>query len=318
MRRFLFWLLPAFVGACGSGGSGAPSDLSSFSPILRFERHKTLGSSGTAGGQFDRPTGLTLDYRGNLYVVDAGNNRIQQFGGGRFVLEFGIFGSEGGRFIEPVKASAAHGFTVTVTDSRNERWQSFDLNGNFLAGSVESADERLGIPWGIARGQDGRLFLTNVQDHTIVVVGLDGEVEFDFGGFGAGRGQLNRPMGIALSRAQTLYVADTGNHRIQIFDVHGGSLGAWGRRGSGRGMFEGPQGVAVDSRGRVYVADTGNHRVQVFDASGAWLSTLPETDSHGEFLHPGDVAADGDRLWVADTGHNRVLEFRVIDDTVPH
>ncbi len=319
MKRFFIWMLPIFLGACGGGaGGGVPTDLSTAPPVLRFEMVRVIGSAGTGAGEFNRPTGLTLDHRGNLYVVDAGNNRLQQFRDGRFVLEFGIFGSAGGQFIEPVKASAAHGFSVVVTDSRNERWQTFDLDGNFLAASLETADERLGIPWGIVRAQDGRLFVTNVQDHTVAVVGLDGAVEFDFGGFGRGRGQLNLPRGIALSGRQTLYVADTGNHRIQIFDVHGGPLGMWGRRGDGRGMFEGPRGVAVDEYGRVYVADTGNHRVQVFDASGVWLSSLLQSDSHGEFLQPGDVAAGHGRLWVADTGRNRVLEFRIIDDTVSH
>jgi sugar lactone lactonase YvrE len=38
-----------------------------------------IGGSGTGPGQFARPHGLALDRQGHLYVVDAGNQRIQVF-----------------------------------------------------------------------------------------------------------------------------------------------------------------------------------------------------------------------------------------------
>lgn len=319
LRAWILGLLLAGLGACaGPGGPRPKADAPPASSAIGFEWVRTIGSPGTGPAEFDQPTGLAIDHAGGLFVVDQGNNRVQKFDrDGQFLLEFGIFGSEGGQFIEPVQATAAHGFSVAVTDSRNERWLTFDLEGNFLAGSLEEADERLGIPWGIARASDGRLFVSNTQDHTIVVIGLDGAVEFAFGGFGRGLGQLNQPSGVQLSRRQDLFVADAGNHRVQVFDQHGGPLGAWGRRGRGPGEFEGPSGVAVDGRGRVFVADTGNNRVQVFDASRRWLASLPGAGPQGGFLQPYDVAVDGARLVVADTGHDRVLEFRVIDDAVP-
>jgi len=39
----------------------------------------TLGTSGTGDGQFNSPVGLAFDQAGNLYVGDAGNNRVQKF-----------------------------------------------------------------------------------------------------------------------------------------------------------------------------------------------------------------------------------------------
>jgi DNA-binding beta-propeller fold protein YncE len=296
-----------------------PAEVTTAASGLRLEPASVIGSPGSGPAQFDRPMGLALDHRGHLYVVDMGNNRVQKFDkDGRFLLEFGIFGSEGGQFIEPVNATAAHGFSVAVTDARNERWQTFDLEGNFLVASAEGADERLGIPWGISRARDGRLFLSNTQDHSIVVIGLDGRVEFSFGGFGGGRGQLNLPSGLAFSEGDNLLVADAGNDRIQRFDFHGGPLGSWGRKGSGAGQLRAPRGVAVDRQGRVYVADTGNDRVQVFNAAGNWLGGYPSAGTTGDLSRPADVAVTGSRLYVADTGHDRVLEIRVIDDSVVH
>ena len=38
-----------------------------------------LGSSGTGNGQFMSPSGIAVDSSNNVYVADAGNNRIQKF-----------------------------------------------------------------------------------------------------------------------------------------------------------------------------------------------------------------------------------------------
>jgi hypothetical protein len=38
-----------------------------------------IGGTGNGPGQFLRPHGMALDTKGNLYVADAGNQRIQKF-----------------------------------------------------------------------------------------------------------------------------------------------------------------------------------------------------------------------------------------------
>jgi hypothetical protein len=37
------------------------------------------GSPSTGDGQFEEPTGISLDSSDNVYVVDRGNSRIQVF-----------------------------------------------------------------------------------------------------------------------------------------------------------------------------------------------------------------------------------------------
>jgi DNA-binding beta-propeller fold protein YncE len=38
-----------------------------------------LGGAGAAPGQFNNPWGLALDSKGNLYVADSRNHRVQKF-----------------------------------------------------------------------------------------------------------------------------------------------------------------------------------------------------------------------------------------------
>jgi len=38
-----------------------------------------FGSQGSAPGEFERPTDITVDAKGNIYDVDFGKNRIQKF-----------------------------------------------------------------------------------------------------------------------------------------------------------------------------------------------------------------------------------------------
>jgi sugar lactone lactonase YvrE len=85
-----------------------------------------------------------------------------------------------------------------------------------------------------------------------------------------------------------------------------------------------PGGVAVDSAGQLWVADTGNSRVLRFDdaaskANGAsangvlgqpsFASNDFATTASGMWTPKGVTVGSAGRVWVADTGNNRVLRF---------
>ena len=66
----------------------------------------TWGSQGSGNGQFNGPSGMDLDFKGHLYVVDTGNNRIQKLNGtdGKFITAWGSSGSGQGQFNSPIEA----------------------------------------------------------------------------------------------------------------------------------------------------------------------------------------------------------------------
>ena len=53
----------------------------------------TWGSPGSGNGQFNSPSGMDFDFKGHLYVVDTGNNRIQKLNAtdGKFITDLGFF-----------------------------------------------------------------------------------------------------------------------------------------------------------------------------------------------------------------------------------
>jgi YYY domain-containing protein len=114
---------------------------------------------------------------------------------------------------------------------------------------------------------------------------------------------LREPRDAAVDGKGRLFVADFGNSRLAIFDPSGGYLGGWGGRGRGPHGFNQLCGVAI--RGdAVYVADTWNGRVEAFSLAGERRAEA------GDLYGPRGVALSRDgRVWVSDTGNNRVVVY---------
>jgi outer membrane protein assembly factor BamB len=104
-----------------------------------------------------------------------------------------------------------------------------------------------------------------------------------------------------------------------VYGESGRTLRAYDGIGRPFGPLSDPRGLSVDEEGRIYVADAGNDRILVLQSSNEHgdldLSPLFEIDGLSQ---PYSVAySDGgtpfvhgdDRLYVADTGRNRVVAF---------
>ena len=86
----------------------------------------TWGSSGNGDGQFDGPFGVAVDGSGNVFVADAGNNRIQKFTNtGTFIGKWGCEGSGDGQFSQPTGVAVDASGNVFVIDFGNSRIQKF-------------------------------------------------------------------------------------------------------------------------------------------------------------------------------------------------
>jgi tripartite motif-containing protein 71 len=77
-----------------------------------------------------------------------------------------------------------------------------------------------------------------------------------------------------------------------------------------------PSGLDVDTDGVLYVADTGNDAVVAYSPNGTRLWTRAKRGQRkdlGAFDNPRDVAVLGDRLYVVDSGYQRIQVLRKSD-----
>jgi DNA-binding beta-propeller fold protein YncE len=105
-----------------------------------------------------------------VYVVDAGNFRIQKFdGSGNFLLAWGSQGSGPGQFLDAAYIAVDSLGNVYVTDGRNSCVQKFDSSGNFITqwGSQGSGPGQFNMPRGVAVDSSGNVYVTEAINQRV-------------------------------------------------------------------------------------------------------------------------------------------------------
>jgi DNA-binding beta-propeller fold protein YncE len=168
--------------------------------------------------------------------------------------------------------------------------------------TLEAASaQSLGQPHDIVLSPDGtKLYVADNGRDRIVV--LDPASLAELGVFA--RGEVRQPHDVVFDREGRLLVADTGNSRIAIYAVSGSS----GRLvGELKGSIVRPEGVDVHPDGRVIATGAASGNVAVFRDGEEIAQT-------GGLAAPHDVQVDArGRIWLADTGHDRIVR---VDDAL--
>ena len=88
---------------------------------------QTIGEPGGEPGKFNRPTHVSVDQQGNIYVNDSFNYRIQKFDpNGNYLKHFGYQGDTLGGFARPKGIAVDHDGLVYAVDTAFENTQIFD------------------------------------------------------------------------------------------------------------------------------------------------------------------------------------------------
>ncbi|MDL1944911.1 6-bladed beta-propeller [Chloroflexi bacterium CFX2] len=276
---------------------------------------------------FNRPTGLAVDPEGILYVVDAGNSRIQKFDkDGKFILMWGKQGAGDGEFnfhrnndVDLGGVAVDSQGNVYVADMQNRRVQKFDSNGSFLLkwGSQGNEDGQFLSALDVAVDGRGNVYVIDDYRDDVQKFDPNGNFLLKFGGDGSGDGQFENVGLLTVDAQGNVYVADMGNYRVQKFDSSGTFLMKWGSKGTADNQFTEPSDVAVDDQGNVYVSNLAwnlpQPRIQEFDSNGNFLARwgiLGQGD--GEFSMPYGIAVDSEgNVYVSDYGNHNVQKFRL-------
>jgi DNA-binding beta-propeller fold protein YncE len=174
-------------------------------------------------------------------------------------------------------------------------------------------------PYDLARGLDGRLYLSEFRGGRISILSADGEWQGYIGFKGIGEGQLLGPQNLTVDEEGYRYVVDYGNRRISKFDPDGGFILSFGDRASGFQGLLSPTGIAAGA-GRIFLADGISRRILIFDRNGGYLGALVEEGLTGpeslRFLSERQIlAADGNRLLLIDVDSARVREIGVLGNS---
>lgn len=265
-----------------------------FPPIYQW-RMKTLAGTGVAGfadgdgkvAQFNfvRAPGLSVDAAGNVYVADAGNNRIRKITPDGVVTTLagqGTAGSTDGtgeqaRFDTPFNVAVDKDQNVYVADTWNAKLRKISRNGT--VSTVTGVGDIVGLA---VDPRNGQVYVGSLTNGAVYRVEPNGNLS-------AVVTNLGWTSGITINQQGIMYIVETGKSVIHSVDLKAfagnplsttiiaGTAGVAGYEdGTGTSAkFDRPWGIAVDAAtGNLYVAgdsgpyggpwynDGGNHTDQ--------------------------------------------------------
>lgn len=188
--------------------------------------------------------GVATDSAGNLYIVDAGNQRIRKVDTSGIistVVGTGVpgFSGDGGlataaQLRDPARIAVDRAGNLYITDAGNRRVRKVTTSGmistvagngtaGFSGDGGPATSAQLRWPYGLAVDESGNLFITDLEDHrirkvdtsgVITTIAGDGTPGFSGDGGPAATAQLNTPIDLAV-RGADLYVSDAVNQRVR-------------------------------------------------------------------------------------------------------
>jgi DNA-binding beta-propeller fold protein YncE len=172
------------------------------SRVAKYDKNgrwvKQWGDRGSAPGQFNTPHSIAADAKGNIYVADRGNRRIQVFDpDGTFIREMKID--------VPVPADV-------------QPWLGPKPSAQAAAGGTMGG----GAPWAICitPGPTQYLYSSDAYPGRVYKLSLDGNVLGYFGTTGRQLKEFGWIHEIACPAENTVYVAEILNWRVQKLQLH--------------------------------------------------------------------------------------------------
>ncbi len=251
---------------------------------------RALGSWGSGNGELKHPEAVTVDAKGEVWVDDAGNNRIEIFG-------------ENGEY-----KSVITGVTGNVVASKGHVWvgeKEYSEEGTFVK-------EVKGVAGGAGAGAidskgDFWVLSKSTSSPRVTEYNEEGKEVQHFGSYGSGHGQFEEPAAITVGAEGDVWVVDTGNSRVEEFNEKGEYAGQFGSYGlgehdeGGEGLFSKfgwtlANGITTDPKGNIYVTDNG--WVEKWTGTGSPAAHDTHTTYYSAEANPEDPACGKHIEWV--------------------
>jgi sugar lactone lactonase YvrE len=271
------------------------------------------GFSGDGGpavqAELDLPYDVLVDASGNLWIADAGNQRIREVTGGNITTFAG-------------GASGGDNQIATLATLANPQSVSWDSQGNYY----------------IADSANNRIRKVSSGSNIITTIAGTGSAGFSGDTGPATSATLYAPYGVAIDNSGNIFVSDTLNYVIREISPSGvistiagnagvqcdpptGQCGDGGPATGPNAALTNPSALSVDNLGNLYIADSFGNRVRQVYLSGPNQGNITTAAGTGQFGHSGDggpaplalvnrptgVANDGaGNVYIADVQNNKV------------
>ena len=239
------------------------------------------------------PGGVAVDGAGNMYIADAGHNRVRM-----------VCASQASATIQGTSCSGANAIATIAGDG----------NPAYTGDGGPAASATLNNPGDVALDGAGNLFIADTGNNAIRVIWAATGIIATIAGNSSGticgahsdlvgdgcpatQATLNLPEGVTLDASGNLYIADTSNHRIREVSAATGVIatvaGNGFMNGNGTGGYGGdgnaatgaelnfPYAVAFDAAGNMYIPDSANNRVREVMAASGYINTFAGTGNAG-------------------------------------
>ena len=243
--------------------TGSPHAFFIKPPLQHF--HTTVRSI----TKVSNPSGIAVNHK-NQVVVSQESNVITVYGRVfRKVLSFGSSGEGEAQFNSPSGLAVDSKDYIYVADSKNNRIQKFDPEGNYLSEFTgeENTCGSLSSPAGIKINNNGDIYIVDRGNTRIVVL----NASMEYKSIVESPGQLSDPKDLAFDGNGCIYVTDLKQNSIIVFQETGEYRGRFGGTGTQKGRLNRPTGIAIDRFGRLFICESANHRVSVFNTSSEFL-----------------------------------------------
>ena len=279
-----------------------------------LEIYFEVGRFGTGRLYFDDPMDLSVNEDEDLFILDAGNYRIQVMDeDGDFLRKWNLRESSKEGFDEPVAMAMSYDEDfLVVLDSDEGEIRKYDLEGTFLNSFGESGIRKgtLDEPIDLTVDSLGYIYVLDRARCKVLKYHKKGTFVSEWGKRGRGVKNFVDPISIAYSDELTgiIYVLDMGKKALLKFQ----------RDGDFREIIPIPPGILVNGTNLLKLESSKDNNLFILDAGLGRLVTLGPRSFHVYLLtgdqqqlrQPRGLAVDEDsNIYISDIKRNRVYKF---------
>lgn len=178
---------------------------------------------GSDTGEFNKPIGVCVSRKGDIYVCDLENHRILVLNSNlRSQQEFGKYGKGQCEFHHPRDVAFDSKKNMYVVDCSNYCVKVFSPDFQFLRkiGREGKEVDQFRSPSSLCIDRRDYVYVTDRSSNCVKVFDPSGKFVMSFGGDRDGREEFkfNKPMGIAIDNSGNVFVSDSYNGRVLMFE----------------------------------------------------------------------------------------------------